>query len=201
MMDDRGRKADAMSAMAALVLGGGGLILACLWGLHVRAGRHERRGLASAFVGEIVAILRAIEMHDIVPALQRTAHGEAGSDLPVLNLPPPTVYDSMADRLDRLDPPLPRQVAFFYTRLLTLLRDLEALGNAPSGVVPLDETQRLLAELRDTLDLGDDILRGFQRLLNRRRLRLGFHRRVISTAPVYRKNPPRKLFPPVASRS
>lgn len=112
-----------------------------------------------------------------------------------------SVYESMADRLDRLDPPLPRKVAFIYTRLRTLLRDLQPLGNAQSGTASLDETQRLLAELRDTLDLGDDLLRGLRPLLARRRLRFGFRRRVISKAPVYLKNLPQSLLRPFGRHS
>jgi hypothetical protein len=141
----------------------------CKFGLHGLVHRQERRSLASAFVGEIVAVLRAVEEHDVLNALEQALRSDAAPLLPRLTLPHLAIYEADAGKLDRLPAPLPRQIAYFYTRLLSLQGDLAELGVAPaSGPAAGSRDERIrhtLNELRETLDLADDILRELRPLL------------------------------------
>lgn len=133
--------------------------------------RQERRSLASAFVGEMVAVLRAIEEHEVLAALERAAGPDAEIALPKLTLPHPAIYEADAGRLDWLPAPLPRRIAYFYARIATLQADLAELEAAPaSGPAAEKRRERIghvLDELRETLDLGDEILRELRLLLER----------------------------------
>ncbi|MFZ5791913.1 MAG: hypothetical protein ACOY3L_14570 [Pseudomonadota bacterium] len=136
---------------------------------HGLVHRQERRSLASAFVGEIVAVLRAIEEHDVLNALEQALRAGAALPLPRLTLPHLAIYEADAGKLDRLPAPLPRQIAYFYTRILSLQSDLAELGAEPaSGAAAEHRSERIrhmLSELREALDLADDILRELRPLL------------------------------------
>jgi hypothetical protein len=131
--------------------------------------RTERRSLASALVGEIVAVLRAFETNGLVEKLELAAY--ADGTVPQLSLPPFVAYQAIAQKFDRLSAPLPRQVVFFYTRLTAIECDLRMITSATSEQI-MDRKQRLLvilAEFKDTLRLGDEILRSLRRIVSTRR--------------------------------
>jgi hypothetical protein len=87
------------------------------WSLHDLTHRREIRSVASAFVGEIAAILHLIETHDVVShdvvSMVEKALDAPGSAvaLPNLTLPAFTIYTADAARLDELPLPVPRKIA------------------------------------------------------------------------------------------
>jgi hypothetical protein len=196
--------------MAALdillgILLGSGLCLLGRWDLSMVSRRRKRRTLASALIGEIVAILDTIEAQGVVVQLDKCATAEEtfASRQPVL--PAFAIFNGNAGRLECFDAPLPRKIAYFYTRLAALCGSLEGINAMPAGAFGNDlRTQRaqvLATEFRTILDLADDILRQLRLLLPQRRLHFRLHRQQISTAPVYRRYLRRSLRHPFARRS
>ena len=122
--------------------------------------RRARRNLASAFVGEIAAVLRAIEQN---PALQDHALGlvaESSDTECVAELPHVVVYEANAGHLDMFDAPLPRELTYFYTRVSALSERLRALASpsnlsnqARSEFIHLAQVDARRAEV-----LGDELL-------------------------------------------
>ena len=142
-----------------------------IWSLHNLTHRREIRNLASAFVGEIAAILHVIETHDVVAMLEQAldASGRAAA-LPNLTLPPFTIYTVDAARLDQLPFPAPRKIAYFYAQIASIQDDLARLAAEPAPARSAEgmrwRIRCVLAELNDALALGDDILRDLRRLLS-----------------------------------
>jgi hypothetical protein len=84
------------------------------WSLHSLTHRREIRNVASAFVGEIAAILHLIETHDVVSMLEKALDAsDCAVALPNLTLPPFTIYTADAARLDELPLSAPRKIAYF----------------------------------------------------------------------------------------
>ncbi|WP_336492247.1 hypothetical protein [Methylobacterium nigriterrae] len=163
--------------------------------------RRECRNLTSALIGEIVALLDAVEAHAVVERLDAIGRGEQAT----LDRPAPlpmTIFSANADKLDRFSAPLPRKLAYFYTRLATLWGRVEALGAAPAAHQSLtaQEASVLSKGFKDTLDLADDILRQLRRGLAQHRLRVRFRREIISTLPAYRRFARPTLLHPFAKR-
>ena len=196
--------------MAALdillgILIGSGFCLLGRWDLGIVVQRRERRNLASALIGEIVAILDTAEKQGLVAQLDRCA-SEDGLLLPHQPaLPPFAIFNGNAGALGCFDAPLPRKIAYFYTRFATLWGSLEGLSAAPAGAMGNDlraqRARALATEFRTLLDLADDILRQLRPLLPQRRLHFRLHRQPISTAPVYRRYLRRSIRHPFARRS
>jgi hypothetical protein len=102
------------------------------WSLHSLTHRREIRNLASAFVGEIAAILHLIETHDLVSILEKALDAsDSGVALPTLMLPPFTIYTVDAARLDDLPFPAPRKIAYFYAQIASIRDDLILLATEP----------------------------------------------------------------------
>jgi hypothetical protein len=139
------------------------------WSLHSLTHRREIRNLASAFVGEIAAILHLIETHDLVSILEKALDAsDSEVALPTLMLPPFTIYAADAARLDDLPFPAPRKIAYFYAQIASIRDDLTLLATEP-GCSAGSRTKRIrcvLTELNDALALGDDILRELRPLLS-----------------------------------
>jgi hypothetical protein len=151
-------------ALTAGMCAGGGAGLLAWWGRCSLVQR--RRRLASAFVGELVAILRIVEDHQLEDKLSGVADGSAdGFDLAGFALPPLTIYQADAGHLDRFPAPMPRQIALFYTRLGALQADLQDLATKPSAA----RAETVLAELREILAEADEALRALRRFVSRRR--------------------------------
>lgn len=142
-----------------------------IWSLHRLTHRREIRSIASAFVGEIAAILHLVESHDVVSMLE---HGLHPSDSPVvlpnLTLPAFTIYTADAAKLDKLPLPAPRKIAYFYLQIASVQNDLTRLATEPllegSDGSRSERIRRVLTELNDALTLGDDILRELRPLLS-----------------------------------
>jgi hypothetical protein len=141
------------------------------WSFHSLTHRREIRSIASAFVGEIAAILHLIETHDVASMLEKALDApDRTVSLPNLTLPPFTIYTADAGRLDELPLPAPRMIAYFYAQIASIQHDLARLGAEPLCEGSVDtRTERIrhvLTELDDALALGDDILRKLRPLLS-----------------------------------
>lgn len=141
------------------------------WSWHSLTHRREIRNLASAFVGEIAAVLHLIETHDVVSMLERALDApDRAAALPNLTLPPFTIYTVDAARLDELPFPAPRKIAYFYAQIASIQDDLARLAAEPVPEGPaggrLGRIRSVLTELNDALALGDDILRELRPLLS-----------------------------------
>jgi hypothetical protein len=192
-----------MSILGVFVLGlvVGGLFVLVRPNFTHLTQRRECRGLTSALIGEIVALLDTVEAHAVVERLEAVCRGEQAT----LDRPAPlpvVVFSANADKLDRFPPPLPRKLAYFYTRLATLWGRLEAVTatSATHQSLTAQEALALSEAFKDTLDLADDILRQLRRDLAQHRLRLRFRREIISTLPAYRRFARPTLLHPFAKR-
>jgi hypothetical protein len=141
------------------------------WSLHSLTHRREIRSIASAFVGEIAAILHLIETHDVVSMLEKALdHSDSAVSLPNLTLPPFTIYTSDAAKLDELPLPAPRMIAYFYAQIASIPDDLTRLAaervSEGSAGSKTERIRHVLTELNDALALGDDILRELRQLLS-----------------------------------
>ncbi|SEF15208.1 hypothetical protein SAMN05444161_9214 [Rhizobiales bacterium GAS191] len=161
-----------MTVAIALIVGvsaGGSLAFLAGWVLRDLSRRRMRRNLASALIGEIAAVLRIVEVHDVVSRLARCADGPDAAELSLAGfaLPQFVIFQSSARRLALLRSPLPRQIAYFYARLGGLKADLRTLAAARGERT--EHSRTVLIELRETLDVADDILRGLRASVSKRR--------------------------------
>ena len=141
------------------------------WSWHSLTHRREIRNLASAFVGEIAAILHLIETHDVVAMVEKALDASGGpAALPNLTLPAFTIYTADAARLDELSLPVPRKIAYFYAQIASIRDDLTRLATEPVSESTvgsrIDRIRCVLTELNDAVTLGDDILRELRPLLS-----------------------------------
>jgi hypothetical protein len=141
------------------------------WSLHSLTHRRQIRNLASAFVGEIAAILHLIETHDVVSMLERAlVASDSAVALPSLTLPPFTIYTADAARLSELPLPAPRKIAYFYAQIASIQDDLTRLATGSvlegSAGTQTERIRCVLAELNDALALGDNILHELRPLLS-----------------------------------
>jgi len=137
------------------------------WSLHGLIHRREIRSIASAFVGEIAAILHLIETHDVVSMLEKALDvSDSSVALPTLTLPAFTIYTADAAKLDELPLSTPRKIAYFYAHIASIQDDLARLAREPDPGRRTERIRRVLTELNDTLALGDDILRELRPLLS-----------------------------------
>ena len=101
------------------------------WSLHNFTHRRQIRSVASAFVGELAAILHLIETHDVVSMLEKALDAsDSLVALPNLTLPPFTIYTADAAKLGELPLPVPREIAYFYAQIASIQDDL--LGSRES---------------------------------------------------------------------
>jgi hypothetical protein len=133
----------------------------------------KRRRLASAFVGEIAGIMSIIEESVHVRQLElaiQAAHG-APIEVAELNLPRLSVYEANACELGVFESPLPRQLAYFYTRLAAAPHRLRSLSlSSYRSVEERDQRAReVLAEITQILKLGEELLRSLRQFVSVKR--------------------------------
>ena len=135
------------------------------------ARRRNRRNLASAFVGEITAAMEAVEEHAEVKRLQLAANtSEQGFDFSDFQLPNLIVYEANVSRLSLFNAPLPRELCYFYTRLMALPAHLRALKPSSSSCAEdvKWQTQDAVAEIAKTMSLGENLLRSIKIFVSRK---------------------------------
>jgi hypothetical protein len=137
--------------------------------------KRDRRNLASAFVGEIAAALETVERDDSIKQLQN-ATVDSGSDngllldFSVFRLPKLAVYEANIGNLSLFDAPLPREISYFYTRLMALPGRLRAFKRADRS--RSEEMKRksgdVIEEISEIMRLGDNLLRSFRAFVSRK---------------------------------
>ena len=109
----------------------------------------------------------------VVARLERLAAEEGDTKQGSLreSLPPFLVYQANICRLLWFRSPLPREIVHFYTKLATIAEQLDALA-APTEVSMdsrADYARSALIDIRETLELGDALLRHLRPLVSKHR--------------------------------
>jgi hypothetical protein len=129
----------------------------------------SRRGLASALIGEIAALIDDMEGFEEVRKLEDMDIGadEHLDELGAFTLPKFSVYESNADRLDLFDAATQRQIAYFFTRAGSLAGHLHALASRNNSK-ELCKQHAIDAqkEINGLSELGNDLLRDLRRLVS-----------------------------------
>jgi hypothetical protein len=132
----------------------------------------SRRGLASALIGEIAAVMDDMEGFEEVRKLETMEIGadEHLDELSGFTLPKFAVYESNADRLDLFDAAIQRQIAYFFTRAGSLAGHLHALASTNNQSNELCRQRAIDAqkEINGLSELGDDLLRDLRRLVSKK---------------------------------
>jgi hypothetical protein len=139
--------------------------------LHFGRG-HARRGLASALIGEIAAVIDGMEGFEEVRKLEEMEIGAEShpEELGAFTLPKFSVYESNAGRLDLFDPAIQRQIVYFFTRAGSLAGHLHALASTRKGAKELCKQHAIDAqkEIIGLSELGDDLLRDLRKLVSKK---------------------------------
>jgi hypothetical protein len=139
--------------------------------LHFGRSR-SRRGLASALIGEIAAVIDGMEGFEEVRKLEDMEFGakEHLDELAAFTLPKFSVYESNADRLDFFDAGLQRKIAYFFTRAGGLAGHLHALASTKNESKELCKQHAIEAqkEINGLSELADDLLRDLRKLVSKK---------------------------------
>ena len=134
----------------------------------------SRQGLASALIGEIVAVIDGMEGFEEIRKLEDMEIGaeEHLDELGAFTLPRFSVYESNADRLDLFDAAIQRQIVYFFTRAGSLAGHLHALASARNESKDLCKQHAIDAqrEINGLSELGDDLLRDLRKLIAKKRI-------------------------------
>jgi hypothetical protein len=132
----------------------------------------SRRGLASALIGEIAAVIDSMERFEEVRRLEEMQTGaeENLCELDAFTLPRFSVYESNANRLDLFDASLQRQIAYFFTCAGGLTGHLHALASTKKEATELCKMHAIDAqkEINGLSELGDDLLRDLRKLVSKK---------------------------------
>ena len=140
--------------------------------LHFGRSR-SRRGLASALIGEIAAVIDSMDGFEEVRMLEDMEFGakEHLDELAAFTLPKFSVYESNADRLDFFDAALQRKIAYFFTRAGGLAGHLHALASTKNESKELCSKQHAIdaqKEINGLSELADDLLRDLRKLVSKK---------------------------------
>jgi hypothetical protein len=131
----------------------------------------RRRSLACALIGEVAATLEAIEGYDEI------RHLEAGDDeaerrlaeLDAFKLPLSTFYNGNVAQLRLFDAHVQRLITYFYTRSASLADHLQAFAKVTDDAeLRKEHTRNAAAEISNTMNAGDDLLRALRPFSSRR---------------------------------
>ena len=133
---------------------------------------HLRRGLASALIGEIVAVIDDIEGFEEIRKLEGMESGaeEHLDELRAFTLPRFSIYESNVGRLDLFDAPTQRQLAYFFTRAGSLAGHLHALASSRPASAELRKQHAIEAqrEINELTELGNHLLHDLRKLVSKR---------------------------------
>ena len=139
--------------------------------LHFGRSR-SRRGLASALIGEIAAVIDSMEGFEEVRKLEDMDFGadQHLDELTAFTLPRFSVYESNADRLNLFDAALQRKIAYFFTRAGGLAAHLHALASTKKSSKELCKQHAIDAqrEINGLSELADDLLRDLRKLVSKK---------------------------------
>jgi hypothetical protein len=131
----------------------------------------SRRGLASALIGEIAAVIDGMERFEEVRKLEDMEIGAEDNldELGAFTLPRFSVYESNADRLDLFDAAIQRQIAYFFTSAGSLAGHLHALASTKKESTmckqhAIDAQQ----EINGLSELGNDLLHDLRKLVSKK---------------------------------
>src|SRR5580692_4734512 len=128
----------------------------------------SRRGLASALIVEIAAIIDDMEGFEEVRKLEDMDIGadEHLDELGAFALPKFSVYESNADRLDLFDVAVQRQITYFFTRAGSLADHMHALALTKTETKESCKQHAIDAqkEINGLCELADDLLRDLRKL-------------------------------------
>ena len=130
--------------------------------------RRARRNLASAFVGEIAAVLRAIERNPVLQDRDSGLVGDTAAAECVSELPHVVIYEANAAHLDLFNAPLPRELTYFYTRVSALAERLHALAapGALSSKTRADYVRLARTDASRAEELGNELLHHLRPLVS-----------------------------------
>jgi hypothetical protein len=132
----------------------------------------SRRGLASAFIGEIAAVIDGMEGFEEVRKLEAMEIGadEHLDELGAFTLPRFSVYESNTGRLDLFDAAIQRQITYFFTRAGSLAAHLHAIASNKNEPKELCKQHAIDAqkEINSLSELGDDLLRDLRKLVSKK---------------------------------
>jgi hypothetical protein len=128
----------------------------------------RRRNLANAFLGEVLALVEAVEAYEDFDRLKVAAEGTLKSlaDFQVFAPPRFVVYENSVGHLGIFNSPLQHGVILFYTRLQRLVDYLNALPSfATSPETSKQCARAALTEISGTIVLGDELVRSLRRFV------------------------------------
>ena len=132
----------------------------------------SRRGLASALIGEIAAVIDGMERFEEVRKLEDMEAGaeENLGDLGAFTMPRFSVYESNADRLDLFDASVQRQIAYFFTSAGSLAGHLHVLAATKKESTESCKQHAIDAqkEINGLSELGIDLLRDLRKVVSKK---------------------------------
>jgi len=150
-----------MTTAVALGIGAllGGLLATLVLGVRqALLYTRERRNLASALIGEVVAVVLAMENDPVVREIEAVqALGSDGGGHQ-LRLPQPAIYEGAAAKLDRFNVPIPRKIAHFFEGLPSVVSEIGNVAGAEGTEASPSRMQQLRSVLKNTFEEADDIL-------------------------------------------
>lgn len=136
--------------------------------------RRSRRGLASALIGEIAAVIDCMEGFEEVRKLENMTIGaeEQLDELGGFTLPRFSVYETNANRLDLFDAATQREISYFFTRAASLAGHMHVLASTKREEPELCRQHAADAqrEINDLLQLGDSLLRDLRKIVSKRQV-------------------------------
>jgi hypothetical protein len=132
----------------------------------------SRRGLASALIGEIAAVIDGMERFEEVRKLEDMELGaeENLDELCAFALPRFSVYESNAGRLDLFDAAVQQRITYFFTSAGSLAGHLHALASTKKEATELCKQHAIDAqkEINNLSELGNDLLHDLRKLVSRK---------------------------------
>jgi len=132
----------------------------------------SRRGLASALIGEIAAVIDGMEGFEEIRKLEDMEIGaeEHLNELGAFTLPKFSIYESNADRLDLFDAAIQRQIAYFFASAGSLAGHLHALASTKKESTELCKQHAIDAqrEINRLSEQGNDLLRDLRKLVSKK---------------------------------
>ena len=163
-----------MESLLPVIVGGiigiaGGVIGPTLLEFFKR--KIERENLTGAFIAEIDALLKIVERRRYVEELESLIlQAKSGIDrnasfsyqFSVRRNPFP-VYDANLSKIGILKAPLPQKITQLYAQATSILEDIEDMRdgkNIPRDTMEsIERLETLLSLFKDTIDLGQEIVR------------------------------------------